>query len=169
MHSVSRTVREDIVPQVLSCSRSRNNQTELRKRRIQKDKNTENKILNSNKSVVEKAETWKTLEEFILYSFIYFISGTVNFILMILLINQWYLESQKPLVTLLMSKKSKRDVFNKENIANIMLGKKSKIDAWCESLSNSKVPESDWNGDFRVSTKNFNELCTILHPYLQKK
>ena len=96
----SRTVREDIVPQVLSSSRFRNNQIELRKRRIQKDKNTENRILNSNKNVVEKAETWKTLEEFILYSFIYFISSTVNFILMILLINQWYLESQKPLVTL---------------------------------------------------------------------
>ena len=112
------------MPQVLLYSRFRNNQIELRKRRIQKDKNTENRILNSNTNVVEKAETWKTLEEFILYSFIYFISGTVNFILMILLINQWYLESQKPLVTLLMSKKSKREVFNKKNIAKIMLGKK---------------------------------------------
>ena len=112
------------MPQVLSCSRFRNNQIELRKRRIQKDKNTENRILNSNKNVVEKTETWKTLEEFILYSFIYFISGTVNFILMILLINQWYLESQKPLVTLLMSKKSQREVSNKEKIAKIMLGKK---------------------------------------------
>ena len=30
-----------------------------------------------------------------------------NFILMILLINQWYLESQKPLVTLFMPKKMK--------------------------------------------------------------
>ena len=99
------------MPQVLSCSRFRNNQIELRKRRIQKDKNTENRILNSNKNVVEKAETWKTLEEFILYSFIYFISGTVNFILMILLINQWYLESQKPLVTLLMSKKKQKRGF----------------------------------------------------------
>ena len=37
-----------------------------------------------------------------------------NSILMILLINQWNLESQKPHVTLLMSKKSKREVFNKE-------------------------------------------------------
>ena len=32
-----------------------------------------------------------------------------------------------------------------------------------------KVHESDWNGDFHVSRKNFNELCTKLHPYLQKK
>ena len=112
------------MPQVLSCSRFRNNQIELGKRRIQKDKNTENRILNSNKNVVEKTETWKTLEELILYNFIYIISGTVNFILMILLINQWYLESQKPLVTLLMFKKSKREIFNKEKIAKIMLGKK---------------------------------------------
>ena len=94
-----------------SCRRFRNNQAELRKRGIKKDKNIENKILNSNKNVVEKTETWKTLEEFILYSFIYFISSTVNFILMILLINQWYLESQKPLVTLLMSKKKQKRGF----------------------------------------------------------
>ena len=99
------------MPQVLPCSRFRNNQIELEKRRIQKDKNTENRILNSNKNVVEKTETWKTLEEFILYSFIYFISSTVNFILMILLINQWYLESQKPLVTLLMSEKKQKRGF----------------------------------------------------------
>ena len=54
LYSVSRTVREDIVPQVLSCSRFRNNQTELRKRQIQKDKNTENRILNSNKKTLEE-------------------------------------------------------------------------------------------------------------------
>ena len=107
------------MPQVLSCSRFRNNQIELGKRRIQKDKNTENRILNSNKNAVEKTETWKTLEEFILYSFLYFINSTVNFILMILLINLWYLESQKPLVTLF-----KKKVFKKEKIAKIMLGKK---------------------------------------------
>ena len=47
------------MPQILSC-RFRNNQTELRKR--QKYKNTENRILNSNKNVLEKTETWKTLE-----------------------------------------------------------------------------------------------------------
>ena len=46
-----------------------------------------------------------------------------NFILMILLTNQWYLESQKPLVTLFMSKKHKREVSDKEKIADIMLGK----------------------------------------------
>ena len=51
----------------------------------------ENRILDSNKNVVEETETWKTLEEFIIYSFMYFISSTVNFILMILLVNQWYL------------------------------------------------------------------------------
>ena len=45
------------MPQVLSCSRFKNNQIELRKRQIQKDKNTEIKILNSNKNVVEKTET----------------------------------------------------------------------------------------------------------------
>ena len=43
---------------------------------------------------------------------------------MILFKNQRYLESQKPLATLLMSKKSKREVFDKEKIAKIMLGKK---------------------------------------------
>ena len=43
------------------------------------------------------------------------------------------------------------------------------MDARWENFSNSKVPESNWNGDFRVSRKNFNELCTKLHPYLQKK
>ena len=53
-------MREDIV---LSCSRFRNNQIALRKRRIKKDKNTENRILNSSKNFVEKTETWKTLEE----------------------------------------------------------------------------------------------------------
>ena len=84
---------------------------ELRKRRIQKEKNTENRILNGNKNVVEKTEAWKTLQESILYSFICFISGTVNFILMILLINQWYLESQKPLVTLLRSQKKQKRGF----------------------------------------------------------
>ena len=51
------------MPQILSCSRFRNNQIELRTRQIQKDKNTENRILNSNKNIVEKTETWKTPEE----------------------------------------------------------------------------------------------------------
>ena len=53
LHSVSHTMREDIVPQVLSCSRFRNNQTELRKRQIPKYKNTENRILHSNKNIVK--------------------------------------------------------------------------------------------------------------------
>ena len=56
-------MREDISPQVLSCSRFRNNQIELRKRQIQKDKNTENRTFNSNKNFVEITETWKMLEE----------------------------------------------------------------------------------------------------------
>ena len=78
MYSVSHTVWQDIVPQILSCSRFGNNQIELRKRQIQKYKNMENRILNSNKNIVEKKETWKTLEEYILYKFIYFIGGTVK-------------------------------------------------------------------------------------------
>ena len=39
---------------------------ELRKCQIQKHKNTENRTLNSNENIVEKTETWITLEE--LYS-----------------------------------------------------------------------------------------------------
>ena len=41
----------------------------------------------------------------------YTLSVAVNFILMILLINQWYLESQEPLVTLLISKKKQKRGF----------------------------------------------------------
>ena len=74
----------------------------------------------------------------------YFIGGTANFILMTLLINQWYLQSQKPLIIIPVSKKG-------------------------ENFSNSKVPESDWKGDFRVSRKSIYELYTKLHLYLQKK
>ena len=59
LYSVSHTVWEEIVPQILSC-RFRNNQTELRKPK--KYKNTENRILISNKNILEKTETWKTLE-----------------------------------------------------------------------------------------------------------
>ena len=33
--------------------------------------------------------------------------------------------------------------------------KKDKTEAWSENFSNSKVPESDWKGDFRVSMKSF--------------
>ena len=49
-----------------------------------------------------------------------------SFALMILLINQWYLESQKPLVTLFMSKKMKERFLIKKKIAEIMLDKKRK-------------------------------------------
>ena len=48
----------------------------------------------------------------------------LNFIEMILLINQWCLESQKALLSLVMSKKLEREVFNKGKISKIMLGKK---------------------------------------------
>ena len=43
------------------------------------------------------------------------------------------------------------------------------MDARWENFSNSKVPESNWNGDFRVSRNAFDELCTKLHPYFQRK
>lgn len=43
-----------------------------------------------------------------------------------------------------------------------------KTDAWWENVSNSKVPESDWEDDFCVS-KSFYELCNKLHPDSQKK
>ena len=51
------------MPQVLSYSRFRNNRIELTKRKIQKYKTTENRILNSNKNNVEKTEILKTLGE----------------------------------------------------------------------------------------------------------
>ena len=51
------------MPQVLSYGRFTNNRIELTKRKIQKDKTTENRILNSNKNNVEKTEILKTLEE----------------------------------------------------------------------------------------------------------
>ena len=62
-----------------------------------------------------------------------------------------------------MSKKNGREIFDKEKIAKIILGKKR------ENFSDSIVPESDRNCDFRVPKKAFYELCTKLHPYLQKK
>ena len=58
------------MPQILLCCRCSNNQLELRKRQIQKYKNTENRIWNSNKNIVEKTETWKTLEELHSLSFL---------------------------------------------------------------------------------------------------
>ena len=57
LYSVSHTLQENIVPHILSCSRFRKNQIELRKRQIQKYKNTENRIFNSDKNIVEKTET----------------------------------------------------------------------------------------------------------------
>ena len=63
LYSVSHTVREHVVPQILSCGRFRNNLIESRKFQIQNYKNIENGILNSNKNIVEKTETWKMLKE----------------------------------------------------------------------------------------------------------
>ena len=51
------------MPHILPCSKFRNNQIEIRNRQIQKYQNTKNRILNNNKNIVEKRETWKTLEE----------------------------------------------------------------------------------------------------------
>ena len=51
-----------------------------------------------------------------------------NFILMEFLINQGDLESQKPFVTLFLSKRMK-ERFLIKNIAKIMLGKKDNTDA----------------------------------------
>ena len=96
-------------------------------------------------------------------------AGQSNFILMILLINQWYLESQNSLVILAISKKNRREVFNKENITNICWVEKSKTNEWWENFINNEVPESDWKGNFRVSRKSLYELCSELHPYLLKK
>ena len=56
LYSVSHTVWDDIVPQMLSFIRFRNNQIELTKRQMQKWKNTENRILNSNENNKEKAK-----------------------------------------------------------------------------------------------------------------
>ena len=78
LYSLSHTVREDIVPHILSCSRSRNNQIELRKREIQKMQKYRNRILISNKNIVEKNKYGKRWKKYILYNSIYFIGGTVK-------------------------------------------------------------------------------------------
>ena len=49
LYSVSHTVQEDIVLQILLCSRFKNSQIKLRKCQIQKYKNKEKRIINSNK------------------------------------------------------------------------------------------------------------------------
>ena len=51
----------DMVPQILPCSRSRYNQIELRKYQIQRYKNSENRILHSNKNIVETLEALEEL------------------------------------------------------------------------------------------------------------
>ena len=37
-----------------------------------------------------------------------------------------------------------------------------------ENFNNSKVLESNWKGDYRVSRKNIYELCTNLHPFAEE-
>ena len=109
------------MPHILSCSRPRNNQIELRKRQIQKYKNTENEKLNSNKNIVEKkTETWKTLEDYILYNFKYFISGTVK-------LHTDDIDNKSVVFRIKENShysglKKERKVFNKEKIAKIMVG-----------------------------------------------
>ena len=69
LYSISHTVREDFVPQILSCSRFRNNQVEIRKCQIQKYKKTNG----------------RTIFFIILYTLS---MAQSNFILMMLLINK---------------------------------------------------------------------------------
>ena len=69
------------MPQILSCSRFKNNQIDLRTCQIQKYKNTENKILNSNNNnIVEKNRNMENTRRIIFFcNFIYFIGDTVKF------------------------------------------------------------------------------------------
>ena len=97
-------------------------------------------------------------------------AGQSNFILMILLINQWYLESQNSLVILAISKKKIDERFLiKKTSQTWCWVEKSKTNEWWENFINNEVPESDWKGNFRVSRKSLYELCSELHPYLLKK
>ena len=67
------------MPQTLSCSRFKNDQIDLRKCQIQKHKNTENKILNSNKNIVEKNRNMENTRGIIFFcNLIYFIGDTVK-------------------------------------------------------------------------------------------
>ena len=68
---------------------------------MQKYKNTKNKILNSNKNIVEKNRNMENAIRITFFIIFYtLLVGQSNVILMILLTNQLHLESQKPLVTL---------------------------------------------------------------------
>ena len=40
---------------------------------------------------------------------------------------------------------------------------------WWENLITSKVTESEWKDNFRMSRKSFYELCHMSRPYLEKK
>ena len=63
LYSVSHIVCEDIMPQILSCSKFRKHQIELEIKKTY----INTKIYKTEKNIVEKTQTWKTLQE--LYSF----------------------------------------------------------------------------------------------------
>ena len=73
-----------------------------------------------------------------------------------LLINQWYLESQKPHI--IQAKKIKEMFLIKNKSQRSCWVKRDKTQAWWENFNNSKISESGWKGDSRVSTKSFYEL-----------
>ena len=73
-----------------------------------------------------------------------------------LLINQWYLESQKPHI--IQAKKIKEMFLIKNKSQRSCWVKRDKTEAWWENFNNSKISESGWKGDSRVSTKSFYEL-----------
>ena len=81
--------------------------------------NIENRILNSNKNIIEKTEKCKSLEDDS-YIISYALSvAQLNVTLIILLINQWYLESQKLLSHYSCLKKFKeRLLIKKKKIKN---------------------------------------------------
>ena len=75
------------------------------------------------------------------YNFLYFISGTVKF----------YTD----------------DIFNKSVVSRITgISFHSNHVQTIEKFISSKVPESDWKDDSRVSRRNFYRLCTKLYPNL---
>ena len=43
------------------------------------------------------------------------------------------------------------------------------VGLWWENFITSKVTESEWKDNFRMSRKSFYELCHMLRPYLGKK
>jgi len=47
--------------------------------------------------------------------------------------------------------------------------KKGRTSAWWDNFLKNEVPLSEWKENFRMSRKNFTELCDMLRPYLQRK